>query len=128
MHFSAFIIFQIALVIGFQSVQAGGGKMKKMRKILCNNDYEDVRKEILECAETEDFSEYEDLVKPCCEGLESMEPEPMREYWCSKSDDEVKEVQQCIDGNVKESGKEDEIKQKGEPIEKCLEEKFGSKE
>ncbi|GBM46172.1 hypothetical protein AVEN_48692-1 [Araneus ventricosus] len=80
MHFSAFIVFQIVLAIGFHSVQAGDGKMDKLRKVMCDEEYEDMKNEIMSCAEAVNFSE------------------------------------------------EDEIREKGEPIEQCLEEKFGSKE
>ncbi|XP_055934391.1 uncharacterized protein LOC129963840 [Argiope bruennichi] len=126
MHFSVFIVFQIVLFIGFQSVQAGDEKMEKVRKVMCDDEYQDVRDEMLDCAGKADLSKYEDLVMPCADGLESMEPAKMREFWCSKSEEEIKGIQNCVDGNVQQSGKEDEIKKEGEPIAQCLEEKFGS--
>ncbi|GFW25177.1 hypothetical protein TNCV_2262351 [Trichonephila clavipes] len=101
MHFPAFSFsLLIVLVTGFSFAEAASQKsIRKIRRLMCDEDLRETRMAGLECVYLVDWSEYDGIVRPCSEAFKSRDIEEVRQSMCQSSDEELLKIT-CGDPDV----------------------------
>ncbi|XP_055934889.1 uncharacterized protein LOC129964191 [Argiope bruennichi] len=120
MHFTTLVVLLFLFIAAIDSTQDEEMLLKLVKMLMCDEEFAEIREAMEECSKDQDYSIDLEIYKICGVELSSSDMAGIGNYYCITSIEEIIRDSKCFAKNIKEMGKEEELKQRSKPVEECM--------